>query len=231
MSRFFKSSIGQKLLMSLTGLFLIVFLLVHMTANLFLLAGSDAFNIVVHFMDTNPLVQIMQPVLALGFIVHIIYASILTLQNQKARPKQYANAELKHSSTWSSRNMFVLGSLILIFLVIHLINFFWKMKVSGDPLLADVTVNGEKMHNGYALVAGLFTDGQLGIVYSLVYVLGAIFLGLHLRHAFWSAFQTIGLSNKLWRKRLTVLGNIYAIVVSLGFAIIPIFFLIFGMEQ
>ncbi len=231
MSRFFKSSIGQKLLMSVSGLFLIVFLLVHLLANLFLLAGSDAFNIIVHFMDTNPLIQIMQPVLALGFIVHIIYASILTIQNQKARPKSYDKVALSHSSTWSSRNMYVLGAFVLIFLVIHMFNFFWKMKVSGDPLLADVVVNGETMHNGYALVAGLFTDPTLGIVYSLVYILGAIFLGLHLRHAFWSAFQTIGLSNQLWRQRLTALGNIYALVIAVGFAIIPIFFLIFGMEH
>lgn len=229
MSKFFKSSIGQKLLMSITGLFLIVFLLVHLTANLTLLAGSDAFNTIVHFMDTNPLIQIMQPVLALGFILHIVYASILTLQNRKARPQKYNKAELGHSSTWSSRNMYVLGALIGIFLVIHIINFFWKMKVTGDPHFDQlVSVNGEQMHNAYGLVAGLFVDPTLGLVFSLVYILGAIALGMHLHHAFWSAFQTIGMSNKLWRKRLSVIGDIYAIIIAAGFASIPLYFLMFG---
>ena len=227
MSGFFTSSVGQKFLMSITGLFLIVFLLVHLTANLFLLGGSDAFNVVSHFMETNTIIQIMQPVLALGFLVHMIYAVILTIKNRKARPKKYDKFEQGHSSSWASRNMLVLGSLIGIFLLIHLINFFWKMKVSGDPLLTDVVVDGETMHNAYALVAGLFTDPQFGLVYSLFYILGAIFLGLHLHHAFWSALQTIGWSNQDWRKRLEVIGDIYAIVIAGGFTIIPLYFLLF----
>ncbi len=227
MSGFFTSSVGQKFLMSITGLFLIVFLVVHLTANLFLLGGADAFNIASHFMDTNPIVQIMQPILALGFLVHMIYAGILTIQNRKARPQGYNKFEQGHSSSWASRNMFVLGALIFVFLVIHLINFFWKIKFTGDPLFTEVTVDGETMHNSYALVAGLFTDGQFGLIYSLFYILGAIFLGLHLHHAFWSAFQTIGWSNQIWRKRLEVIGDIYAIVIAGGFTIIPLYFLIF----
>jgi len=227
MSGFLKSSVGQKFLMSVTGLFLIVFLAVHLTANLFLLFGSDAFNTVSHFMETNPLIQLMQPALALGFIVHIIYASILTLQNQKARPKSYKKFEQGHSSKWASRNMYILGALVLIFLVIHIMNFFWKMKVSGSPLLADVSVDGVMMHNSYALVTGLFMDAQLGIVYSGLYLIGAIALGLHLHHAFWSALQTFGWSNDVWRKRLEVIGDIYAVIIAAGFSIIPLYFLIF----
>lgn len=227
MSGFFKSSVGRKFLMSITGLFLMVFLLVHLTANLFLLAGSDAFNNVSHFMETNPLIQIMQPVLALGFLVHMIYSIILTVQNMKARPTGYKRFEQGHSSSWASRNMFILGALIAIFLVIHIVNFFWKMKVTGDPLLADITVDGVTMHNSYALVAGLFTDPSLGILFSAFYILGAIFLGLHLHHAFWSAFQTIGWSNQVWRKRLEVIGDIYAVIIAGGFTIIPLYFLIF----
>ncbi len=228
MSGFLKSSVGQKFMMSITGLFLIVFLVVHLTANLFLLVGSDAFNVVSHFMATNPLIQIMQPVLALGFILHIIYASILTLQNRNARPVSYNKFEQGHSSTWASRNMYVLGFMIFVFLVIHLINFFWKIKVAGSPLLAEVDVDGVTMENAYALVSGLFVDPQLGIVYSVFYILGAIALGLHLHHAFWSAFQTIGWSNIVWRKRLEVIGDIYAIIIAAGFSMIPLYFLIFG---
>lgn len=228
MSGFLKSSVGQKFLMSITGLFLIVFLAVHLTANLFLLVGSDAFNVASHFMGTNPLIQIMQPVLALGFILHIIYASILTLQNRNARPVSYNKFEQGHSSTWASRNMYVLGFMIFVFLVIHLINFFWKIKVAGSPLLAEVNVDGVTMENTYALVSGLFVDPQLGIIYSIFYILGAIALGLHLHHAFWSAFQTIGWSNIVWRKRLEVIGDIYAIIIAAGFSMIPLYFLIFG---
>jgi len=227
MSSFFKSSIGQKFLMSITGLFLIVFLLVHLTANLFLLGGSDSYNMATHFMDTNPLIQIMQPILAIGFLVHIIYASVLTIQNMKARPEKYDKVNQANSSSWASRNMFVLGSLVGIFLTMHIINFFWKMKFSGSDLLTEVNVDGTKMENAYALVTGLFNDASLGLVYSLFYILGALFLGLHLQHAFWSAFQTIGLSNNIWRKRLEVVGNIYALLIACGFAIIPLFFLIF----
>jgi succinate dehydrogenase / fumarate reductase, cytochrome b subunit len=227
MSGFLKSSVGQKFLMSITGLFLITFLLVHLTANLFLLGGSDWYNIATHFMDSNPIIQIMQPILAIGFIVHIIYASILTIQNMKARPANYNKVDQTKSSTWASRNMFVLGALVLIFLVMHLINFFWKMKFSGSDLLADIEVDGQKMENAYALVTGLFLDSSFGLLYSLFYILGALFLGLHLQHAFWSAFQTLGLSNNIWRKRLEVIGNIYALLIACGFAIIPLYFLIF----
>ena len=215
-------------MMSITGLFLIVFLAVHLTANLFLLAGSDAFNTASHFMGTNPLIQVMQPVLALGFILHIIYASILTLQNRDARPVSYNKFEQGHSSKWASRNMYVLGFMVMVFLIIHLINFFWKIKFAGSDLLKEVEVDGVMMENAYALVSGLFVDPQLGLVYSLLYILGAIALGLHLHHAFWSAFQTMGWSNKVWRRRLEVIGDIYAIVIAAGFSIIPLYFLIFG---
>ena len=124
MGNFLNSSIGKKFLMSISGFFLITFLSVHLTANIFLLAGSDAFNEVSHFMGTNPLIQIMQPILALGFILHIFYATFLTLQNRKARPETYAKTDLRNSSKWESRNLYVLGVVIFTFLVIHLINFF-----------------------------------------------------------------------------------------------------------
>jgi len=231
MSGFMSSSIGKKLFMSITGLFLIVFLLVHLTANLALLFGPDAFNVVSHFMGTNPLIQVMQPALALGFVLHIAYASILTLQNQKARPEGYARVENGHQSSFASRNMYILGSVVFSFLVIHIINFFWKIKVTGSPLLNEVEVDGVMMENAYGLVAGLFTDPQLGLVYSLLYVIGALGLGFHLTHGFWSAFQTIGFSNKLWRTRLTFVSYIYAIIIAGGFSIIPIFLMLFANNQ
>jgi succinate dehydrogenase / fumarate reductase cytochrome b subunit len=229
MSGFLSSSIGKKLIMSVSGLFLIMFLMVHLIANLALLFGADAFNIVSEFMGTNPIIQVMQPILAFGFIFHIIYASILTLQNQKARgTDSYNKVVNSHQSSWASKNMYILGGLVFAFLVLHILNFFWKIKVTGSPLLNEVNVDGEMMENAYALVTGLFNDPQLGMVYSSVYILGAIALGFHLTHSFWSAFQTIGFSNDLWRKRLTVIGYLYAIAIAGGFAIIPIFLMLFG---
>jgi len=231
MSGFVSSSIGKKFFMSITGLFLVMFLLVHLTANLALLLGPDAFNVVSHFMGTNPIIQIMQPLLALGFVLHIIYATFLTLQNQKARGSEsYSKVTNSHQSSWASRNMYILGGMVLSFLVLHIVNFFWKIKVTGSPLLNEVEVDGEMMENAYALVVGLFQDASLGMVYSVIYVIGAVSLGLHLTHGFWSAFQTIGFSNDIWRKRFTVVGYLFAMLVGGGFAIIPIFLMLFGVK-
>ncbi len=211
MKGFLKSSIGKKLFMSITGLFLITFLLVHLTANLFLFGGRETFNSAVEFMDTNPVIQLMQPILALGFLLHIIYSVILSIQNLKARGKdRYAKVDQSNSSTWASRNMLVLGILVGSFLFLHLTDFFIPMKFSEVP---DV----------YTLVTKRF-----GLWYiSIPYIIGIIALGLHLHHAFWSAFQTIGLSNDIWRKRLSVLGDIFAIIIATGFSVIALYFFIF----
>ncbi len=229
---FLKSSIGKKFLVSISGLFLVTFLIAHLLANMALLAGSDAYNIVVHFMDTNPFIQIMQPVLALGFIIHILYAITVELKNRSSRPVKYKLVNQDKEVSWASRNMIYLGIVIIVFLIVHLYNFFWNMKfVENHHLLKEVNVDGEMMHNAYALVAGLFTqDIFLGshIVYSVLYMLGAIALGLHLHHGFWSAFQTLGLSNNIWRKRLSILGDVFAIVIAGGFTVIPLYFLLFN---
>ena len=221
MSVFIKSSIGKKLLMSLSGLFLVIFLLVHLTANLFLLAGADAYNVATHFMDSNPIIQIMQPLLAIGFLVHIIYGVIVELQNRRATPVKYKLVNQKEASKWVSRNMIWLGLFVLAFLVVHIINFFAVMKF-GE--MAEVTVDGEHMHDAFTLVTGLFGNW----IYTTIYIIGFIALGLHLHHAFWSAFQSLGLSNDIWRVRLSIIGDIYAVVVTAGFTIIPLYFMFFG---
>ena len=218
MSGFLQSSIGQKLIMSLSGLFLIVFLLVHLAVNMLLVFDSsgELFNQGAHFMATNPMIKIVEPVLAIGFLVHIIYAAILTLQNQRARPGGYQKFDQSNSSKWASRNMFVLGGFVFGFLALHIANFYMKIKF-GDPGI--VTVDGVEMHNAHAVVVSYLSQWW----YSALYVVWAVFLGLHLHHAFWSAFQTIGLSNQLWRTRLQTVSNIYAIVVAGGFAFIAIY--------
>jgi succinate dehydrogenase / fumarate reductase cytochrome b subunit len=182
---------------------------------------GELFNAGAHFM-AMPIIRFgLQPVLAGGFIIHIIYAIILTLQNQKARPEKYATQDLKESSTWSSRNMFVLGGLVLVFIAMHLMHFFIKMQITGD--VPTTMLDGKEVHDGAKLVKALFTAGTMGMVYTALYVLGAILLGLHLSHGFWSAFQSVGLSNSIWRARLEKVGYIYAIFVAAGFTIIPLY--------
>lgn len=225
MSNFLTSSIGKKIILSLSGLFLIAFLCVHLALNLLLIVDNsgDLFNIGAHFMATNPIIKIVEPILAIGFIIHIILASILTLQNRSARPIKYDLRRQSRNCTWSSRNMYILGGLVLIFLLVHLWNFWWKIKFAGDPLLAEINVDGTAMENTYALVSGLFKSS---IIYCLLYILGGIFLGLHLTHGFWSAFQSIGFCNQIWRKRLECLAKIFAFIIAAGFSIIPLYFML-----
>jgi succinate dehydrogenase / fumarate reductase cytochrome b subunit len=224
MSNIFSSSIGKKLVMSLTGLFLIVFLLVHLGINSLLLfdKSGDLFNLGAHFMATNPLIKVFEPVLALGFLLHIVWAFTLTLRNMQARPVKYAVNKQSGNATFASRNMFVLGLIVLGFLAIHLANFFIKIKFTGSPLLAEVDVDGVMMENAYALVSQLF----LNPLYSVVYVIWVGALWFHLTHGFWSAFQTIGLNNQIWIKRWKAVAYIYATVIAVGFAIIPLYFLL-----
>ncbi len=226
MSNFWTSSIGKKVVMSLSGLFLISFLCVHLTLNLFLIFDNsgELFNVGANFMATNPVIKIVEPILALGFIIHIIWASVLTLQNQKARPVKYNQRNQSQNATWASRNMYILGAMVLIFLVIHLYNFWWNIKFPslGTPL-TEAVVGGVEMEDTYALVAGLFKSS---IVYCLLYIAGGILVGLHITHGFWSAFQSIGFSNDIWRKRLEWLAYFFAIVFAVGFSIIPLYFLL-----
>jgi len=220
MANLFSSTIGKKLIMSLSGLFLITFLLVHLSVNLTLLIGSDAYNTAAHFMATNPIIKVMEPILAVGFFFHIIYAAILTLRNMKSRPVQYKVKDDCKNSTWYSRNMLILGAFVLLFLVIHIINFYWKMKVTGE--IDSTMVGGVEMHDSYKLVTSLFSIWW----YDLLYIISFGLLGFHLTHGFWSAFQTIGLNNSIWFSRLKTAGLVYAIIVVAGFTIIPLYFLI-----
>jgi succinate dehydrogenase / fumarate reductase cytochrome b subunit len=218
----FNSSIGKKLIMSITGLFLMLFLLVHLTVNLMLLVGDgEVFNRAAHFMGTNPAVRVIEPILAIGFIFHIFYATYITLQNRKTRPIGYTTSASNGLSTWPSKNMYILGLTIFIFLVIHLANFYWKLKFGT---VESITYGKETMPNTYALVAGLFINYWW---YDLLYVIGAISLGLHLSHGFWAAFQTLGWNGTKWLKRLEVLAYVYAIVIGTGFSLIPIYFFLF----
>ena len=195
--------------MSLLGLFLVVFLVVHLGVNLLLLSSDpDLFNAASHFMATNPLIQVMQYVLALGFILHIVFGIILWFQNNAARPKGYAKNNSAANSSLESRTMIYTGLLILLFLVIHMRNFFYVIKFGEVPIGGD-----------YVLVTEFF-----GIwYYTVLYVVAFILLGLHLNHGFQSAFQSIGLNNKTWTPIWKLLGTIYSVVIAGGFSLIALY--------
>ncbi len=218
MSNLLGSSIMRKVVMSLSGLFLIVFLGVHLTVNAFLLVSGDLYNEAAHFMVTNPFIKIMEPVLALGFVVHIVYSLVLTIQNYKARPVRYATVKQSSICSWESRNMFVLGGMIFAFIALHMAHFWFKIKITHEV----ASVAGTDMHDTYALVVELLSQP----IYSVIYVIAAILLGFHLSHGFQSAFQSVGFSNDIWRKRLNVVSKVIAVVYALGYAIIPIYFVI-----
>lgn len=205
------SSILKKLVMSLSGLFLIVFLGVHLGLNLLLLLpdGGVAFNEAAHFMVSNPMIKLMEPVLAIGFIVHIILASVLTIQNQKARGGQrYASGNKTEQVSFASKHMYVLGFVILSFIVLHMIQFWVEIKFKMP----------EGEHDTYQLVHACFQNP----VYVVIYVLSSIALGYHLCHGFWSAFQTIGLNNTIWMPRLKMISKIYAFIIAAGFSLIAV---------
>ena len=223
MSNFFSSSVGKKFVMSITGLFLVTFLLIHLSLNALLLVDDDGemFNAAAHFMATNPLIKIMEPILALGFIVHIFYASLLTLQNQKARGKdRYASGNSTPDVSWASKNMYILGATILAFLIVHIAQFWVKFKITQEltPVHIDIAGVQTEVENAYALVNETF--GILWVV--IVYVIGSIGLAWHLSHGVWSAFQTLGWSNTVWRKRWSVVGIVIAWMFGLGFAAIAV---------
>jgi len=223
MNGIFSSSIGKKLIMSISGLFLMMFLLVHLIVNLMLLVGNgEAFNRAANFMATNPAIKIIEPILAIGFIIHILYASIITLLNRKTRPIGYINSSSNGVTSWASKNMYILGGTILVFLILHLANFFWKIKFGEIPTLS--YDNGlTHMEDAFSLVSGLFITYWW---YDLIYVVGALILGFHLSHGFWAAFQTLGWNNMVWINRLETIAYIYALVIAIGFSIIPLYFLI-----
>lgn len=216
MSNILNSSIGKKLLMSTSGLFLILFLLVHLFLNLLTLVGPETFNAAAHFMGTNPIMKVMEITLAAGFLIHMLYASYLTILNQKARPVKYAVQSKSETTSWASKNMFVTGGVVLIFLVIHLMNYYYKIKFT------DLIESGQMTE--YELVVGLFTPANW--YYVVIYIVWFILLGLHLNHAFQSAFQTLGINNKTWAPRLRFISTLYSIVIVVGFTIIPLYFLI-----
>ena len=203
------TSIAKKFIMALSGLFLIVFLLVHLGVNLLLLSDDhDLFNGASHFMASNPLIQVMQYVLALGFAVHILSGVALTVQNYLARPDRYVKNKPSNNASIESRTMIVSGVLLFLFLLLHMRNFFYYIKFGTVPEGGD-----------YVLVTDLFNIWY----YTLIYVLSFVILGFHLNHGFQSSFQSLGVNNKFWGVIWKRAGTVYSVIVAGGFSIIALY--------
>jgi len=212
----FYSSITKKVVMALAGLFLISFLVVHLAINLLLLSNDDgaAFKVAVEFMTTNPLVKVMEIFLIGGFAVHIVIGVFIQIQNWMARPVRYKIEGYSHLSFFS-KYMIHTGAIIFIFLCIHFTNFYFvKLGLVSPP-------EGVGKEDFYQMATLLFADK----FYCILYVVLMIFLGFHLHHAFQSAFQTLGLNHTKYTPFIKVLSTIYSILVPLGFAFIPLFFI------
>ncbi len=211
---FFKSSIGKKLLMSLTGLFLCSFLLIHLLGNFSLYAGRDTFNAYSNLLSHSPLIKVAEVILVLFFAVHILTSATLTIENRQARPEKYAMDVSAGARTFMSSYMFHSGAIVFIFLLLHI----WTFKY-GD-WSHNLAYNPDKL-TLYDLVVVRFGE----VYYSFGYVIAMIVLGFHLNHAFQSAFQTLGLNHKKYTPFIKKIGTAYAVTVALGFSSFPIYFL------
>ena len=217
MSNIFASSIGKKLLMALAGLFLILFLLVHLGINLTLILFEDPriFNIGAHFMATNLVIKVIEVVLFGAIILHILYGLILQILNWLARPIRYRVGNYAQTSFFS-KFMIWLGGIILIFLVIHLTNFYFKSKFGH---VEEITYDNIRY---YADLSPLVIRKFQIPGFVIFYIACFLILGFHLWHGFQSAFQTLGLNHKYYTPIIEKLGMIYTILVVSGFTVIPL---------
>ncbi|ATP58552.1 succinate dehydrogenase [Pedobacter ginsengisoli] len=211
----FSSSIGKKLIMGITGLFLISFLVVHCFINSLIIVndGGLTFNMGAHFMGTNWIIRAMEVVLFAGLLAHIVQGFRLVFQNRAARPERYAVTNGAANSKWYSRSMGLLGTLLLIFLIVHISKFWVMSRFTGIP-----TVDANGNHDLFAVMVETFKNPFL----VLLYVLAMVSLAYHLLHGFSSAFQTLGWNHKKYTPLIKGFGFWFSIIIPLIFALMPI---------
>ena len=215
----FGSSLTKKYWMALTGLFLITFLVVHASVNamIFYNDGGVTFNAVAHFFGSNILIRTMEIVLFIGLIAHIVDGLMLWAQNRSARPVKYAVEKGSANRTWYSASMGILGTLILLFLIVHLWHFWVKSRhIVGS--LEPYGVDAEGQENLFALMVQTFEHP----VVVLIYVLGCFSLFWHLLHGFKSAFQSLGINHKRYTPIIAIAGAVFSVVVPALFAAMPV---------
>lgn len=216
------SSIGRKLIMSISGLFLVLFLLFHMSMNVVAIFSGEAYNMICEFLGANWYALVGTLILAAGVVVHIIYAFILTLKNQKARGSEgYACTAKPKEVEWASQNMFVLGLIVIAGLLLHFAQFWYKMQFSEIMGIHCAAANGGiSPVDGAAFIEYYFSQPVICVLYLIWFVA----LWFHLTHGFWSALQTIGFSNKIWLDRIQCLSKLVATLICGGFAVVVIAF-------
>ncbi|MBX2816555.1 MAG: succinate dehydrogenase cytochrome b subunit [Saprospiraceae bacterium] len=215
------SSLGKKLVMSLTGLFLILFLPVHLIGNLQLMAddGGESFNLYAKFMTGNPLIKTVSYLLYGFILLHAIQGMLIWKANRGAGGGSSRYQGGKSPTAWSSRQMAGLGMVILVFILLHMWQFWFQMKW-GD--IGTATYGGVETKDLYTIVQHTFKQWW----FVLFYVISMIVIGFHLQHGFQSAFQTLGLNHKKYTPAIKTLGLIYSIIIPLAFAIIPCYILL-----
>mgnify|MGYP000872851975 CR=1 FL=1 len=217
------SSIGKKLIMSISGVFLILFLVFHLCMNVAAVFSEEAYNMICAFLGSNWYAVAGTMVLAAGFVIHIVYAIILTLENRKARGNdRYAVNTRPKNVEWASKNMFVLGAIVLGFLVLHFAQFWYKMMFAELLGHHEVELGGRMVGTTEGAEFIKYYFSQLWIV--IAYLAWYVALWFHLTHGFWSALQTIGWNNTVWFNRWKVISDVFATVVCLGFAFVTIAF-------
>ena len=216
-SKFLNSSVGKKFTMAVTGSFLMIFLIFHLVGNITLFFGPESFNNYVTTLGiVKPLIRVIEVVLLIAFILHIFNGVKLSAENKKARGVKYRiNASNKNSSIYS-RTMFLSGSIVFIFLVLHLATFFWRFNIYDPMGLAN-------SHQYFDIVVHIFGTWW----YVFLYIIAMILLGFHLNHGFQSAFQTFGWNHTKYFSLIKLVGTIYAIFMAAGFASMPIYFFFF----
>jgi len=215
MAGFASSSIGRKVLMASSAIFLILFLVIHLTVNLISVFSKEAFNEASHFMGYNPLIQfVMQPVLVGGVVFHFIMGFILEIKNRRVRPVKYAYNKTSANASWASKNMLISGAVILAFLFLHMYDF-WIHEMNYkyvEDLAPNTSRYWEELHHKFADVWRV-----------IFYVISFVLLGLHLSHGFQSSFQSIGARHPKYFPAIKLIGKIYSILIPLGFAFIAIY--------
>ncbi|MDB5283586.1 MAG: succinate dehydrogenase (or fumarate reductase) cytochrome b subunit, b558 family [Bacteroidota bacterium] len=213
----FSSSLGKKFLMALTGLFLISFLIVHASINgmIWFNDGGVTFNKWAHFMGTNLIIRTMEIGLFFGLVLHAVDGLLLYKQNRDARPARYLYSKYPKGITWYSRSMALLGTLILLFLIIHLSHFWVKTRFTG---IEGFGVDAQGQENLFAVMVEIFKSP----IVVVVYVAGCFSLFWHLLHGFKSSFQSLGLNHVKYNEVIAVLGIAFSIVVPIVFALMPI---------
>ncbi len=220
----FSSSVGRKLVMSISGVFLILFLTFHMVMNLVALFSAESYNLICEFLGANWYALVGTKILALGFLVHIVYAFVLYMQNRRARgADDYAVTARPKSVEWASKNMLALGIAVLAFLCLHLYDFWAKMQLVEILHKLGCHVDAltyERATDGAYHIQKTFADP----IHAGLYLIGMGALWLHLTHGFWSAFQSMGINNKTWFCRLKWTGYIYSTLLIGGFVLVILFF-------